>query len=96
MLGIKPDLFSFTSDHFQLILDSAEKLIKSSDAFVDDVDAETMRGEREARQESKNRNNCNFRVRFKKYIKHRFLTLIVCCFYFTFVKAFDCCSIPPL
>uniref|UniRef100_F6T8P3 Bifunctional glutamate/proline--tRNA ligase n=1 Tax=Ciona intestinalis TaxID=7719 RepID=F6T8P3_CIOIN len=57
MLGLEPDVFTFTSDHFQRIFDACEALIRSSDAFADDTDGEKMRSERESRQESANRNN---------------------------------------
>ncbi|XP_022711393.1 bifunctional glutamate/proline--tRNA ligase-like [Varroa jacobsoni] len=57
MLGIKPDIYTFTSDSFPLIQDMCERLLRQGDAYVDDTDAETMKKEREARQESKHRNN---------------------------------------
>lgn len=57
LLGLKPDIFSCTSDHFERIQQSCEDLIKSGDAYSDDTDAEQMKAERESRQESKNRNN---------------------------------------
>ncbi|XP_061415264.1 bifunctional glutamate/proline--tRNA ligase isoform X2 [Lethenteron reissneri] len=57
MLKIKPDLFTYTSDHFDLIATYAEKLIKEGKAYVDDTPAELMKQEREQRVESKNRSN---------------------------------------
>lgn len=57
MLKVKYDHFSRTSDHFETILNYGEKLLKDGKAYVDDTDAETMKAEREARTESKNRNN---------------------------------------
>ena len=57
LLRVKYDHFSRTSDHFETILNYGEKLIKDGKAYVDDTDAETMKAEREARTESKNRNN---------------------------------------
>ncbi|KAG8184855.1 hypothetical protein JTE90_016200 [Oedothorax gibbosus] len=56
-LQIKPDIFTYTSDHFDFILQKVEELLKSGAAYVDDTDPETMKNEREQRQESKNRNN---------------------------------------
>ena len=57
MLGIKPDIFTHTSDHFELMLKYCEKLMKEGKAYVDDTDPETMKKERELRQDSRNRNN---------------------------------------
>ncbi|XP_013779580.1 bifunctional glutamate/proline--tRNA ligase-like [Limulus polyphemus] len=57
MLGIKPNIFSYTSDYFDVLLQSCEDLLKSGKAYVDDTDGETMKVEREERKESKNRNN---------------------------------------
>lgn len=57
MLEIKPDIFTFTSDHFEVILEKCESLLKSGVAFVDDTDPETMKNEREQRIDSKNRSN---------------------------------------
>jgi len=57
MLKVKYDHFSRSSDHFDTILMYCEKLLREGKAYVDDTDAETMKAEREARQESKRRNN---------------------------------------
>ncbi|KAJ2705941.1 glutamate--tRNA ligase [Coemansia sp. IMI 203386] len=46
LLGIKGDLISHTSDHFQTIYEYALKLISKGLAYVDDTDQETMRAER--------------------------------------------------
>ncbi|KAM9016850.1 bifunctional glutamate/proline--tRNA ligase isoform 2-T2 [Ara ararauna] len=58
MLHIKPDQFTYTSDHFETIMTYAEKLIQEGKAYVDDTPAEQMKAEREQRVESKHRNNC--------------------------------------
>ena len=58
MLGIKPDIFSFTSDHFGAILNHAEDLIKRNLAFVDDNPQEVMAKEREEKRPSANRDRC--------------------------------------
>ncbi|XP_040467430.1 bifunctional glutamate/proline--tRNA ligase isoform X4 [Falco naumanni] len=58
MLHIKPDQFTYTSDHFETIMKYAEKLIQEGKAYVDDTPAEQMKAEREQRMESKHRNNC--------------------------------------
>uniref|UniRef100_A0A8C5IW29 Bifunctional glutamate/proline--tRNA ligase n=1 Tax=Junco hyemalis TaxID=40217 RepID=A0A8C5IW29_JUNHY len=58
MLRIKPDQFTYTSDHFETIMKYAEKLILEGKAYVDDTPAEQMKAEREQRVESKHRNNC--------------------------------------
>ncbi|KAJ6666893.1 hypothetical protein lerEdw1_018895 [Lerista edwardsae] len=57
MLHIKPDQFTYTSDHFETIMKYAEKLIQDGKAYVDDTSAEQMKMEREQRVESKHRNN---------------------------------------
>ncbi|XP_015906770.2 bifunctional glutamate/proline--tRNA ligase [Parasteatoda tepidariorum] len=57
LLQVKPDFFTYTSDHFDDILGKCESLIKNGMAYVDDTDPETMKNEREQRMESKNRNN---------------------------------------
>lgn len=57
MLEIKPDMFTHTSQYFDLMLELCEKLIKEGKAFVDDTPAEQMKNEREQKIESKNRNN---------------------------------------
>ncbi|KAM9317202.1 bifunctional glutamate/proline--tRNA ligase [Gastrophryne carolinensis] len=57
MLQIKPDQFTYTSDHFEKIIQYAEKLIREGKAYVDDTPAEQMKAEREQRTESKHRNN---------------------------------------
>lgn len=57
MLHIKPDQFTYTSDHFETIMKYAEKLIQEGKAYVDDTPAEQMKAEREQRTESKHRKN---------------------------------------
>ncbi|XP_066451182.1 bifunctional glutamate/proline--tRNA ligase isoform X2 [Eleutherodactylus coqui] len=57
MLQIKPDQFTYTSDHFGRIIEYAEKMIREEKAYVDDTPAEQMKAEREQRTESKHRNN---------------------------------------
>lgn len=59
MLEIKPDLFTHTSQYFDLMLELCEKLIKEGNAYVDDTDAELMKQQREQKIESANRTNCN-------------------------------------
>lgn len=58
MLNVKPNKFTRTSDHFETILQYAEKLIRDGNAYVDDTPAETMREEREKRVKSVHRDNC--------------------------------------
>ncbi|XP_073528020.1 bifunctional glutamate/proline--tRNA ligase isoform X3 [Phyllobates terribilis] len=57
MLQIKPNQFTYTSDHFERITEYAEKLIREGKAYVDDTPAEQMKAEREQRIESKHRSN---------------------------------------
>lgn len=62
MLEIKPDLFTHTSQYFDLMLEYCEKLLKEGKAYVDNTDPETMKTEREQKVESKNRSNCKSRI----------------------------------
>ncbi|KAG8584421.1 hypothetical protein GDO81_008827 [Engystomops pustulosus] len=57
LLQIKPDQFTYTSDHFEKIIQYAEKLIREGKAYVDDTPAEQMKAEREQRVASKHRSN---------------------------------------
>lgn len=58
MLGVKPDLFTHTSQYFDLMLQYCEQLLKEGKAYVDDTEPEQMKKEREQRIESPNRSNC--------------------------------------
>ena len=57
LLKVKPDIFSFTSDHFEKMLVMAEDMIRKGDAYCDDTPGEQMKEEREQRIEGKHRNN---------------------------------------
>ncbi|KAL4705613.1 hypothetical protein ACJJTC_012860, partial [Scirpophaga incertulas] len=57
MLEIKPDMFTHTSQYFDLMLQYCEKFIKEGKAFVDDTPAEQMKAEREQKVDSKNKSN---------------------------------------
>ncbi|XP_058813875.1 bifunctional glutamate/proline--tRNA ligase [Topomyia yanbarensis] len=57
MLQIKPDLFTHTSQYFDVMLEYCERLMKEGKAYVDDTEPEQMKKEREERVESKNRTN---------------------------------------
>ncbi|XP_066156798.1 bifunctional glutamate/proline--tRNA ligase isoform X2 [Euwallacea fornicatus] len=57
MLEIKPDMFTHTSQYFDLMLEYCEKLIKEGKAYVDNTEPETMKLEREQKVESACRNN---------------------------------------
>ena len=58
LLNIKPDIFSFTSDYFDLYIDYAEKLISEGKAYVDDTPPEDMKAMRETKTKSTNYDNC--------------------------------------
>ncbi len=63
MLNVKPDIFSFTSDYFDLYLSYADKLIAHGLAYVDATPPEEMKKMRENRIEAPNRNSrksCDF------------------------------------
>ncbi|XP_022913832.2 bifunctional glutamate/proline--tRNA ligase [Onthophagus taurus] len=57
MLEIKPDLFTHTSQYFDIMLGYCEKLLKDGKAYCDDTEPEQMKMEREQRVDSVNRNN---------------------------------------
>ncbi|XP_036950879.1 bifunctional glutamate/proline--tRNA ligase isoform X2 [Acanthopagrus latus] len=57
MLQIHPDQFTYTSDHFPIIIQFAEQLLSEGKAYIDDTPPEQMKAEREQRTESKCRNN---------------------------------------
>ena len=77
LLGLKPDVFTFTSDHFERILGLCARMLESGKAYVDDTDAETMKKEREERVESAARSNCKFDVvASSNFVVHRFNLLL--------------------
>uniref|UniRef100_UPI0037E9A7BF bifunctional glutamate/proline--tRNA ligase isoform X2 n=1 Tax=Semicossyphus pulcher TaxID=241346 RepID=UPI0037E9A7BF len=57
MLQIHPDQFTYTSDHFPIIMKFAEQLLAEGKAYIDNTPPEQMKLEREQRAESKCRNN---------------------------------------
>ncbi len=67
MLGVVPDVVTFTSDYFETIKGYAEYLIDNSLAFMDDTVQETMQKERMDRVNSKHRNQSV--ADCKKYFK---------------------------
>ncbi|KAI0835238.1 glutamyl-tRNA synthetase [Hypoxylon sp. FL0890] len=46
LMGIKPDVVTYTSDYFDHLYDTCLKLIKEGHAYADDTDVDTMREER--------------------------------------------------
>uniref|UniRef100_A0A3Q0RIJ0 Bifunctional glutamate/proline--tRNA ligase n=1 Tax=Amphilophus citrinellus TaxID=61819 RepID=A0A3Q0RIJ0_AMPCI len=56
-LQIHPDQFTYTSDHFPIIMKFAEKLLTEGKAYIDNTPPEEMKQEREQRVESKCRKN---------------------------------------
>ncbi|KAI6081803.1 glutamyl-tRNA synthetase [Hypoxylon rubiginosum] len=46
LMGVKPDVVTFTSDYFNHLYDTCLTLIKAGHAYADDTDVETMRDER--------------------------------------------------
>ncbi|XP_044264891.1 bifunctional glutamate/proline--tRNA ligase [Tribolium madens] len=57
LLELKPDMFTHTSQYFDLMLEFCEKLLKEGKAYVDDTDPETMKMQREQKIEAASRNN---------------------------------------
>lgn len=60
LLQIKPDRFTHTSDHFQILLEYCITLIKNGKAYVDGTPANLMKEQRDQRLKSTYRDNCNF------------------------------------
>ena len=58
MLNVKPDIFSFTSDYFDLYLSHADKMVADGKAYVDDTPPEQMKRMREGRVKSEGWHNC--------------------------------------
>jgi len=54
-LGVEPSQVSHTSDHFDVILKCAIKLIKQGDAYMDDTPQEQMSEQRRGKMDSKRR-----------------------------------------
>lgn len=57
ILGIIPDKVSYTSDHFETLLEYATNCLKDGLAYADKTPLEQMRKERSERKESEFRNN---------------------------------------
>lgn len=57
MLNIKPDLFTHTSNYFDLMIEYCEKMLKEGKAYVDDTEPELMKQQREQKFECENRKN---------------------------------------
>nr|XP_057934786.1 bifunctional glutamate/proline--tRNA ligase isoform X2 [Doryrhamphus excisus] len=57
MLQIQPDQFTYTSDHFAVIMQLGEQMLREGKAYIDDTPPEQMKQEREQRVESKCRSN---------------------------------------
>lgn len=62
MLQIRPDQFTYTSDHFPVILKFGEQLLTEGKAYIDDTPPDQMKQEREQRVDSKRRNNSRSRA----------------------------------
>lgn len=60
LLKIKPDMFTYTSDYFNTMLDMCKRMLLKGQAYVDSTDGDTMRLEREQMIESVYRNNCKY------------------------------------
>ncbi|XP_034427505.1 bifunctional glutamate/proline--tRNA ligase isoform X7 [Hippoglossus hippoglossus] len=57
MLQIQPDQFTYTSDHFPIIMQFGEQMLSDGKAYIDNTPPEQMKLEREQRTESDCRNN---------------------------------------
>ncbi len=58
MLNIKPDIFTFTSDYFDLYLSYADKMVVDGKAYIDNTPPEQMKVMREGRVKSTCWHNC--------------------------------------
>lgn len=56
LLGVQPDVVTFTSDYFETIHGYALRMIENGQAYMDDTPQEQMKQERADRVESKHRN----------------------------------------
>lgn len=72
MLGIKYDKFFYISDYFDRIQELCEKMMKIGKVYVDNIDLEIMKKERDERKDFVNRNNSMF--------------MNVCCLFFCICK----------
>lgn len=72
MLGIKYDKFFYISDYFDRIQELCEKMMKIGKVYVDNIDLEIMKKERDERKDFVNRNNSTF--------------MNVCCLFFYIFK----------
>lgn len=57
MLHIKADLFTHTSNYFDLMIEYCERLLKEGKAYVDNTEPELMKLQREQKVECENRKN---------------------------------------
>lgn len=57
LLELKPDMFTHTSQYFDLMSELCEKLLKGGKAYVDDTEPELMKTQREQKIESASRSN---------------------------------------
>lgn len=62
MLEIEPDLFTHTSQYFDVMLGYCETLLQEGKAYVDDTEAEQMKLDREQKIESVHRSNRMFKL----------------------------------
>ena len=55
-LEVKPDMVTYTSDYFDVMMEYAKQLMRQGLAYMDDTPQEQMKVERENRQDSQRRN----------------------------------------
>lgn len=60
MLGIKYNKFFYILDYFDRIQELCEKMMKIGKVYVDNIDLEIMKKERDERKDFVNRNNSTF------------------------------------
>ena len=52
VMQVKPDIFSYSSDYFDQLMELAERLLRMEKAFIDNTPPDQMKADREARVKS--------------------------------------------
>ncbi len=85
MLHLTPDVYTRTSDHFDLILKYAEKIIKDGHAFCDDTPADVVKELREKKEPSPKRDLCRFDLCIAFIFFHSPIIILLHCSAWVFI-----------